>query len=371
MTAWDDHDVELGKIVQLATRDLLTLYRAAPDLSSRSAAAAYLEEAVSTIVSTYGEQAAWSAVRALEGTREAAGVLDSLPTVRPAAGPSEEQIARSVSWAAKDLDLGLTELVLQKLAKVAGRLVRQPARQTIWNATAKAGTRYARKPEPNACDFCLMLSSRGAEYTKATVTATSGKRGTRPEGLRFHDGCRCLAIESYSDDDLPAEILELRDEWRDVVDPMMSPVEARATWAEHIRTTRANTSERPGTLDRAGVRGIKEHELETARRLVERGYNVRFLAPSTTEGERRADVILNERDVWEMKAPAAATNNAIVQNIRKARGQSGRIVIDTHRSGADRELAESAAGDALRRYDGVTEVWIIGPGYEMRLRKGE
>lgn len=370
MTAWDDHDVELGKIVQLATRDLLTLYRAAPDLSSRSAAAAYLEEAVGAIVSTYGEQAAWSAVRALEGTRESAGLLDSLPTVRPAAAPSEEQIARSVSWAAKDLDLGLTELALLKLAKVAGRLVRQPARQTIWNATAKAGTRYARKPEPNACEFCLMLSSRGAVYTKATVTATSGKRGTRPEGLRFHDGCRCLAIESYTDDDLPAEILELRVEWGDVVDPMMSPIEARATWAEHIRTTRANTSERPGNLDLGGVRGIKEHELATARRLADLGHEVRFLAPSTTEGERMPDILLDGVR-WEMKAPAAASRNAITQNIRKARGQSDRIILDTTRSGADRELAESATREALRRYPGVTEVWILGPGYEVRLRGGE
>lgn len=50
----------------------------------------------------------------------------------------------------------------------------------------KAGTAYARVPEPGACAFCLMLGSRGAVYDHETVLGEVG---------RYHDNCRCLAIE--------------------------------------------------------------------------------------------------------------------------------------------------------------------------------
>jgi len=61
-------------------------------------------------------------------------------------------------------------------------------------AVLKAGTRYARVPEPGACAFCLMLGSRGAAYTSDSVFGELG---------RYHDNCRCLGIEVKTDADLP------------------------------------------------------------------------------------------------------------------------------------------------------------------------
>ncbi|MDO5033071.1 hypothetical protein [Corynebacterium sp.] len=42
-------------------------------------------------------------------------------------------------------------------------------------ASLKAGTSYARVPEPGTCAFCLMLGSRGAVYTKETVLGEMGR----------------------------------------------------------------------------------------------------------------------------------------------------------------------------------------------------
>lgn len=86
---------------------------------------------------------------------------------------------------------------LAKLQGVANRLVAFPGRDTIYQATVDSGTRYARIPEPNACAFCLVLASRGAVYTKDTVTRRGG-------GIHaYHDNCRCLGIEVKNFDELP------------------------------------------------------------------------------------------------------------------------------------------------------------------------
>lgn len=46
---------------------------------------------------------------------------------------------------------------------------------------------WRRVPKPGACDFCLMLATRGAAYrTKETALFTE-------DGRRYHDFCRCTA----------------------------------------------------------------------------------------------------------------------------------------------------------------------------------
>lgn len=82
----------------------------------------------------------------------------------------------------------------RRLQAVTNRLAVEPARRTVEINVAKAGTRYARVPEPGACPFCLMLGSRGGVYSGETVFGELG---------RYHDSCRCLAIEVKTDADLP------------------------------------------------------------------------------------------------------------------------------------------------------------------------
>ena len=85
---------------------------------------------------------------------------------------------------------------------------------------------WARKPEPNACKFCLMLASRGAVYSSAKSAGVVQGRGTenysfvtkrgkirdRGEGVqargkqamdsKFHDHCRCLAVPVWPQTDV-------------------------------------------------------------------------------------------------------------------------------------------------------------------------
>ena len=111
-----------------------------------------------------------------------------------------EQILGSYAWAlntSRNATGGLDrQLVLRKLAGITNRLVQQPARETVYQATRKAGTRYTRVPEPHACTFCLLLASRGAVYSRDTVLLTEA-------GKKYHDNCKCLGIEVQTPADLP------------------------------------------------------------------------------------------------------------------------------------------------------------------------
>lgn len=118
-----------------------------------------------------------------------------------------EKALASYKWATKVIDakmlsandeaieLAMREESLRKLQGITNRLVAEPARNTVFQNTVTAGTRYARIPEPGACNFCLMLASRGAVYSRDTVVGNSMNK--------YHDRCRCLGIEVKSDSELP------------------------------------------------------------------------------------------------------------------------------------------------------------------------
>ena len=58
-------------------------------------------------------------------------------------------------------------------------------------------------PESGACDFCLMLASRGAACTRESLGRSK----------KFHDNCRCLGIEVKDPEDLPRVNRELGELW--------------------------------------------------------------------------------------------------------------------------------------------------------------
>ncbi|MCG7439539.1 hypothetical protein [Corynebacterium freneyi] len=96
----------------------------------------------------------------------------------------------------------------RRLSGVLNRLVAQPAHETVSEAALAAGNGFARVPEPGACDFCLMLASRGAAYTRESVGRSK----------KFHDNCRCLGIEVTRPSDLPRINRELGELWRQAGD---------------------------------------------------------------------------------------------------------------------------------------------------------
>lgn len=57
----------------------------------------------------------------------------------------------------------------------------------IFPTVQKSGVRWARSPSSGACDFCMMLATRGAVYLSRDRAA--GKGG-------YHTHCRCLPVPS-------------------------------------------------------------------------------------------------------------------------------------------------------------------------------
>lgn len=105
------------------------------------------------------------------------------------------------------------------------RVVMNAARDTVLGAvdTDPAAPFYARHASANACAFCRMLATRGADYTSAESAMYVGGRGTseetnvgrtrgrmalgvRPRGTqaigeKFHDHCHCTVVPVFSLED--------------------------------------------------------------------------------------------------------------------------------------------------------------------------
>lgn len=214
MAPVDNLQAELGAIRLLAIQAMLDAIEDA-DMSGHQKAARSLTQTFADIVNVFGEQAAMSAARYLELDRETAGVR--LPTVVPAGALPLEQIERSLNWSLRPLDEGDSQRAERRMAGALQRMVEQPARETVWDATVAAKTRYARIPRgDDPCPFCLMLASRGAVYTADTVVTTTGRSTAtsgRPEGLEFHDNCHCVPAEIRADEEAPDIVRRLEDLW--------------------------------------------------------------------------------------------------------------------------------------------------------------
>lgn len=103
-----------------------------------------------------------------------------------------------------------------------------------------------------------------------------------------------------------------------------------------------------GTVDRSQVpTGLKQHELDAANRLADRGDDVVF-TPHTGEG-KTADLILDGR-LWELKSVFGGSNDAIARNIRRASDQAPRAVLDLTESPISDDVAKSLAEHYAKRY---------------------
>lgn len=87
-----------------------------------------------------------------------------------------------------------TTNVLDTLAET---LVTSTDRQTVRANAAqdRAGPVYARHASANACAFCAMLATRGADYaSKESATQVVLADSKRKLGEKYHDNCRCTAV---------------------------------------------------------------------------------------------------------------------------------------------------------------------------------
>lgn len=216
MPAIDDHSEELTAIRRLAVVALIAEL-SDTDMSTSGAALGALRDVAIDIVQGFGEQAAMSAVRYLELDRFDAGAT-SLPEAVPSDLPGADQVDGTLTWALEPLDQDDLGAARKRLFGSTQRLVLQPARETVWDNTQRAKTTFARVPKPGACDWCLMLGSRGAVYDESTVltiTGRSSRTSGRPAGLRYHDNCKCESREIRSDDEIPDVNRRLEQLWQD------------------------------------------------------------------------------------------------------------------------------------------------------------
>lgn len=204
-----DYQLTLDQLILLATQDLMDWWRDSDDLSFVDKRR-MVQEPFSEIVRVYGEEASSAAVDYLIAQRSLDAELSGLQFPKLADPVAYEQAAISARAATYVTDAKLlsstdplvvgqvNQVALNNLQKSLSRLVLFQSRETVFQATQDAGTAYARIPEVGACTFCLMLASRGAVYTKETVTVASSRsmRG-------YHDGCRCLGVEVKNESELP------------------------------------------------------------------------------------------------------------------------------------------------------------------------
>lgn len=212
MTPRSDYADTLDSLRILAQRDLLAWWnRAKFTPTGYIRDRDLLKAPFIAIVQAYGEQAALAAADYLFLSRSYDETLRELEYPEQAEPASYEQAESAFRYATAVPDIkNITRTdiaaVLGKLQSITNRLVAAPGHRTVEMAVARAGSRYARVPEPGACTWCLMLASRGAVYSKETVVKNLD---------RYHDGCRCVGIEVKEDmSDLPQINKDLEKLWK-------------------------------------------------------------------------------------------------------------------------------------------------------------
>lgn len=227
---WNRHKLEVNNAVVVAADELIRILLANPAASIDETAAV-----LQGVTNRYRTIVAASAVRALENSRDAYEQW-GLPDPEMAGPLGFEQARATTSWAVWNAAEKRHEASIDHIDRLIGslgRFVRNGSRETVQGSARIAGTRWARVPGGKACDFCLMLVSRGAVYRTAR---------TAGQVKDFHDNCDCQVIESYTDADLPMIVHDLYAEWQDTVGiathPNLSPEDQQAAWKAHIRETR-------------------------------------------------------------------------------------------------------------------------------------
>lgn len=207
MSARTDYARQQDQLVRSAQSMLLDVFHASGNRSDQ-----FLIDGFSQCVSAHGELGAAMTADYLvsdfaeRGERVRSSRIDSQ-------APSLEQVDGSARWALYDpAHEGFSGAVLNAMQGALIRLVLQASRDMILSTVGDMGkktrTAMARVPEVGACDFCLMLSSRGAVYTS--------RESAGMDGSAYHDNCRCTAVVAYVDgSDLPKGMRELQRQWYD------------------------------------------------------------------------------------------------------------------------------------------------------------
>lgn len=148
-------------------------------------------QTLTTCVQTFGDRAATIACSAYDVTMDELGI-----SVQPSAvyNPVSQRVSgQQVDYLMRSLTPDTFDSFAQRLAEKAYASVGRAAnRTTIHNAERdySKGVRYARVPTgKETCGFCLMLASRGFDYTSRKAAGDMGFAFNH-----FHDRCDCRVV---------------------------------------------------------------------------------------------------------------------------------------------------------------------------------
>ena len=167
-----------------------TVARAVRVLVDRCAYASDFEKALlegyASVVSTFGAAAANAALEFYAAARAAAmpsGEYEPKPYPADVANLLPLDVAQAVAAHPADFDA-----LAAALSGKAERRVVDHAEQTIYSNALRdpARPKWAIVPTPGACDWCVMIGSRGFEY----ASESSAKR-------QRHDSCRCAPVVDF------------------------------------------------------------------------------------------------------------------------------------------------------------------------------
>jgi hypothetical protein len=169
---------------------------------------------VMALIHRYGSASSAHAAAYYRAARADAGIPGRV-TIRPAALPSTEQVAKSLSWATSGLYGSVTpdteQAALTNVEGLTTSLALNMGRETLIGAVKddRQAKGWARVPEPGACSFCLLLATRGAVYkSKASAGANArsvhhktraGQEFAGAGEFKVHDHCRCHVEPTFSD----------------------------------------------------------------------------------------------------------------------------------------------------------------------------
>lgn len=335
------------------------------------------------LATKYGEGAGALAAAMYDATAEMEGKLFDPAEIAETA--DYQEVAKTVQGVAKQSQNA------NLMGNAVGRLVKRTGADTTLKNALRDGAEFAWVPAGDTCAFCITLASRG--WQRASKAAIKGGHAEH-----IHSNCDCTyairfdgksSVAGYD----PDKYLQMYedaegDTWQEKVNSMRR--EQYAENRERINEQkRAAYAERKGKehgrrkarelLEYKAPNGItykvhgndvvldyNQHEKEIADLLSEELGDDVYLVPrvNNPQGIRTPDYLIHG-DAYDLKTiNDGAGENTIFNRIKKASGQSSRLVIDVSKSGLNDEIIDSQLEKVFwsQNTQFVEEVIIIKDG---------
>lgn len=118
---------------------------------------------------------------------------------------AREAVESSIRYGIGPAFQGRSEMAFSRISSSLTRHSLQRGRNTIARSSRRSNMRYARAPEPGACAWCLMLSSRGAVYHSEETAGGANS---------WHEDCNCVPEPAPYRGDVSYDAAALYDKYK-------------------------------------------------------------------------------------------------------------------------------------------------------------